>query len=94
MKQLPLTTVNLKLYGREQKVNYHTAIAKARFLKGQLVRFVWCEFEDGKGKKRPRLLLSTNTQLTGLEVIQAYEKRWCIEPMFNQLKNAWGMKQA
>jgi len=94
IKRLPLITENLRLYGREQKLNYRTAVAKARFLNGQLVRFVWCEFEDDKGKKRPRLLLSTDTQLTGLEIIQAYEKRWCIEPMFNQLKNAWGMKQA
>jgi len=94
IKRLPLNTKTLRLYGREQKVNYRTAIAKARFLNGQLVRFVWCEFEDDKGKKRPRLLLSTDTELTGLQVILAYEKRWCIEPMFNQLKNAWGMKQA
>jgi len=94
IKRLPLNKEQLQLYGREQKVNYRTAIAKARFLDGQLVRFVWCEFEDDKGKKRPRLLLSTNIELSGLEVILAYEKRWCIEPMFNQLKNAWGMKQA
>ncbi len=94
IKKLPLNKEQLKLYRREQKVNYRTAVAKARFLGGQLVRFVGCEFEDDKGKKRPRLLLSTDTELSGLEVILAYEKRWCIEPMFNQLKNAWGMKQA
>jgi len=68
-------------------------VAKARFLKGQYVRFVWCEFEDSKGKRRPCLLLSTDTQLSGLDIFIAYEKRWSIEPMFNQLKNAWGMKQ-
>ena len=94
IKRLPWNKEQLKLYGRDQKVNYRTAVAKARFLDGQLVRFVWCEFEDDKGKKRPRLLLSTDTNLSGLDVILTYEKRWCIEPMFNQLKNAWGMKQA
>jgi len=94
MKRLPKHQETLKLYGREQQVNYRTAVAKARFLDGQLVRFVWCEFEDSKGKKRPRLLLSTDTELTGLEIIKAYEKRWAIEPMFNQMKNAWGMKEA
>lgn len=94
IKRLHLQTTTLMLYGREQQVNYRTAVAKAKFLKGQLIRFVWCEFEDSKGKKKPRLLLSTDTQLTGLEIIQAYEKRWAIEPMFNQMKNAWGMKEA
>ncbi len=94
IKRLKLNTAELKLYGRNQKVNYRTAVAKARFLDGLFVRFVWCEFEDDKGKKRPRLLLSTDTELSALDIIQAYEKRWCIEPMFNQLKNAWGMKQA
>ncbi len=68
-------------------------MAKARFLNGQSVCFVWCEFEDSKGKKRPRLLLSTDMQLSGLDIIVAYEKRWSIEPLFNQLKNDWGMKQ-
>ncbi len=93
IKRLPLNKETVQLYGREQQVNYRTAVAKARFLNGQSVRFVWCEFEDSKGKKRPRLLLSTDTQLSGLDIIIAYEKRWSIEPMFNQLKNAWGMKQ-
>ncbi len=32
-------------------------------------------------------------QLSGLDIIVAYEKRWSIEPLFNQLKNDWGMKQ-
>ncbi len=43
-------------------------MAKARFLNGQSVCFVWCEFEDSKGKKRPRLLLSTDMQLSGLAI--------------------------
>lgn len=94
MMDLPVETTTQTLYGREQTLHYRTQVAQARFLKGQLIRFVWCEFEDDKGKKRPRLLLSTDTNLSGLDIILAYEKRCCIEPMFNQLKNAWGMKQA
>jgi len=94
IKRLPLQTESLTLYGREQTVNYRSSVAKARFLDGQQVRFVWCEFEDSKGKKRPRLLLSTNPHLSARDVILAYEKRWAIEPMFNQMKNAWGMKEA
>ncbi len=87
IKRLPLNKETVHLYGREQQVNYRTAEAKARFLNGQSVCFVWCEFEDSKGKKRPRLLLSTDMQLSGLDIIVAYEKRWSIEPLFNQLKN-------
>ncbi len=68
-------------------------MAKAYFLDGQFVRFVWCEFEDDKGKKRPRLLLSADTELSGLEVILAYEKRCCIEPIFNPLKNSSRLKR-
>ncbi len=93
IKRLPLNKETVHLYGREQQVNYRTAVAKARFLNGQSVCFVWCEFEDSKGKKRPRLLLSTDMQLSGLDISVAYEKHWSIEPLFNQLKNDWGMKQ-
>ncbi len=57
------------------RTNYRTAVAKARFLNGQSLYFVWCEFEDSKGKKRPRLLLSTDMQLSGLDISVAYEKR-------------------
>ena len=53
------------------RTNYRTAVAKARFLNGQSLCFVWCEFEDSKGKKRPRLLLSTDMQLSGLDIIVA-----------------------
>ncbi len=64
-------------------------MAKARFLNGQSVCFVWCEFEDSKGKKRPRLLLSTDMQLSGLDISVAYEKRWSIEPLFNLDNMPW-----
>ena len=51
--------------GRDQTVNYRTAVAKARFLNGQLVRFVWCEFEDDKGKKRPRFTVINGYETHG-----------------------------
>ncbi len=51
IKRLSLNKETVHLYGREQQVNYRTAVAKARFLNGQSVCFVWCEFEDSKGKK-------------------------------------------
>ncbi|SFJ08840.1 transposase, partial [Nitrosomonas sp. Nm34] len=39
-------------------------------------------------------LLSTDTTLTAEQIVESYSLRWSIEPMFNQLKQAWGMKEA
>ena len=87
--------VSLILYGKEQQVRYRTRLVKARFLNGQLVRAVWCELLNDEGEwSAVRLLISTNTQLSAEEVIQDYGMRWSIETMFNQLKLAWGLKEA
>jgi hypothetical protein len=43
---LKKTEVTLMLRGKSQKLRYSTRLAKARFLKGRLVRAVWCEFQD------------------------------------------------
>jgi len=92
---LKKTEVTLKLYGKEQVVRYRSKILKARFLNGRLVRVVWCEFKSESGNwKSTCLLLSTDTELTPEEVIESYGLRWSIESMFNQLKLAWGMKEA
>ena len=89
------TITTLKLYGKEQTVRLRSKLAKARFLKGQLVRVVWCELQDKNGKWKPAsLILSTDTTLTAQQVVESYSLRWPIEPMFNQLKQAWGMKDA
>jgi len=92
---LKRTVVTLKLYGKEQVVRYRSKVVKARFLDGRLVRVVWCEFKSDKGNwKSTCLLLSTDTTLTPEQVIESYGLRWSIESMFNQLKQAWGMKEA
>ena len=92
---LKKTEVTLKLYGKEQAVRYRSRVLKARFLNGRLVRVVWCEFKSDSGHwKSTCLLLSTDTDLTPEQVIESYGLRWSIEPMFNQLKLAWGMKEA
>ena len=89
------TVVTLKLYGKEQVVRYHSKRVKARFLDGRLVRAVWCEFKSDNGNwQSTRLLLSKDTSLTPEQVIASYGLRWSIESMFNQLKLAWGMKEA
>ena len=89
------TEVTLKLRGKPQKLRYRTRSAKARFLNGRLIRAVWCEFQDESGDwKSPRLLISTDETMSAEEVIEAYSVRWPIESMFNQLKLAWGLKEA
>ncbi len=85
----------LRLYGKEQYIRYRTRLVKARFIDGKQVRAVWCELLNDAGEWcAPSLLLSTNTALSAEEVIEDYGKRWCIESMFNQLKLAWGLKEA
>tara|TARA_B100000508_G_C11448572_1_gene272736 strand:+ start:306 stop:1574 length:1269 start_codon:yes stop_codon:yes gene_type:complete len=87
--------VTIRLYGKEQKIRYRTRVVKARYLEGRLVRAVWCEILNDNGQwKAPSLLLSTNSELSAEEVIQDYGMRWSIESMFNQLKLAWGLKEA
>lgn len=88
--------VTLHLQGREQTVRYRSKVLMARFLQGQLVRAVWCEYWDDKKRvwKRERLLLSTDTSLSAEEVIESYSRRWTIETLFHELKQLWGMKEA
>jgi len=93
--QLPLTETTLRLYGKAQKLRYRSQVVKVRFLNGRLVRAVWCEFQSERGNwKSPCLLLCTDLTLKPEEVIETYGLRWTIEPMFNQLKLSWGLKEA
>ncbi len=89
---LPVKRIKMLIYNKEQWVHYRYIVAKARFLKGRVVKVVFCQFEDSNGQLSiPRLILSTNTQLDSEEILKHYAKRLTIEPMFNQLKNSWGM---
>lgn len=92
---LKKTEATLRLYGKDQVLRYRSKILKARFLEGQLVRVVWCEFKSESGRwKSTCLLLSTDTSLDAEQVIASYGLRWSIESMFNQLKLSWGLKEA
>ena len=92
--KLPVTSVQLFIYGKLQWVRYRSVIAKARFLDGRLVRAVWVSFEDEKrGVTQERLILATDVHLAPHEVIEIYAKRWTIEPMFHQVKNNWGWNE-
>jgi len=79
----------LNIYGREVKVQYKEAISKARFLKYETVKAVWVRFDESQSM---RLMISTDTELSGEEIIKRYSKRWDIEPMFNELKNRFKFK--
>ena len=90
---LPTTELTLTLYGKEQLLRVKSVVAMARFLKGVLVRAVWCEFfdEDNKGWSRPRLVLATESELDADVIIRIYARRWGIEPLFHNLKRWWGI---
>lgn len=51
------------------------------------------QFEDEQGRLSGTGLLSTLTELSADTILQYYEKRWCCEPMFNQLKHAGGLQE-
>ena len=92
---LPEYRAKLWLYGQRRWVRYRSVQAKARFLKGRLVRAVWVRFEDEQGQLTPpRLLLATEAELRPRVIILAYARRWAVESMFCQCKHAWGWAQA
>ena len=93
IQNLPVTEVKLTLYGKEQLVRLRTVVAMARFLKGTLVRAVWCEFYDADKRhwSKVRLLLATETDLCAEEILHLYARRWGIEPLFHNLKRWWGV---
>ena len=94
--RLTATETILPLYGKKQRLRYRHKILLARFIEGTKVSAIWCEFYNEKTGSwtKPRLLLSTNTDLSAEDVIKTYAKRWSIESAFHELKNAWGIKEA
>jgi hypothetical protein len=92
LNTLPMTEMELTLYGKSQRVRLRSVIAVARFLKGLPVRVVWCEMQQDDGTwSRPRLLLATEINLSAQAVVEIYAERWGIEPLFHNLKRWWGM---
>jgi Transposase DDE domain len=89
--ELKTHSKRMTLYGKKQQVQYRSCICLARFLKGRKVRAVWMLLEDAS---KWRLLLSTNPKLSALEVMEAYNLRWKVEPTINDFKNRFGLLQA
>jgi hypothetical protein len=79
----------LQIYARVVNVKYKEAICKARFLNYEIVKAVWVRFDDAESM---RLLISTDTTLSGEEIIRRYALRWDIESIFNELKNRFKFK--
>jgi hypothetical protein len=92
LELLPVTQIELSLYGKVQPVRVRTAIAVARFLRGVPVRAVWCQMlQSDSTWARPRLILATETDLAAQAVVEIYAQRWGIEPLFHNLKRWWGV---
>jgi hypothetical protein len=75
--------------GRSARLRH--AVCRPRFLKGVIVRAVWCELAKGSGWAKVRLLLSTDPTLSAPAIVEAYSKRWSIEPLFRDLKMVDGL---
>ena len=81
--------VTLHLYSQDMTIRYSAFIAKARFLKGMIVKIVYIQFPDAK---KLRVLISTDINMSAVEIIQAYEKRWNVESFFYDYKHMLGLK--
>jgi hypothetical protein len=64
---------------------------RARFLGGLEVRAVWISLRVKGRWTKNRLLLSPT--MPPEAIIRLYADRWTIEPMFNSLKHAEGVKE-
>jgi DDE superfamily endonuclease len=67
-------------------------VCRPRFLRGVIVRAVWCELQrSGGGWAKQHLLLSTDPTLSAVKIVEAYANRWTVEPLFAALKLTDGM---
>src|SRR6185295_5068433 len=88
---LPATVHTIAGYGGRSARLRH-AVCRPRFLKGVIVRAVWCELQKGSGGwAKARLLLSTDPTLSAPAIVEAYSRRWTIEPLFRDLKTVDGL---
>jgi hypothetical protein len=85
----------LQAYGKKRLFQFYSCKAKVRFLKGHLCKIVWCRFQQDSGKwTKWHLLICTMPQVQATEIIRLYALRWWTEPMFNELKNLFGLQEA
>lgn len=85
----------LQAYGKVRTFQFYSAIVKVRFLKGTLCKIVWSRFLNDHGCwTKWHLLICTDKTLAAEDVITTYALRWWTEPMFNELKNIFGLINA
>jgi hypothetical protein len=88
---LPASTHRIAGYGGRSARLRHL-VCRPRFLKGVIVRAVWCELEKSSGGwAKARLLLSTDPALSAPAIVEDYSKRWSVEPLFRDLKVVDGL---
>jgi hypothetical protein len=88
--ELPVSIHRIAGYGG-RPARLRQIVCRPRFLRGVIVRAVWCELEKRDGWATQRLLLSTDPALSAPAIVEAYSKRWSAEPLFNALKLVDGM---
>ena len=88
---LPAATHRIAGYdGRAARLRH--VLCRPRFLRGGVVRAVWCELAKPQGGwAKQRLLLCTDPDLSASAVVEAYANRWTVEPLFAALKLTDGM---
>lgn len=91
VEKLPVKTKILNVYGSCKDVKYRSIKCLARFLNGREVIAVWCQLPSQKSWS---LILSTDLTLTPERIIKLYARRWRTEPMFNEIKHAFGVAHA
>jgi hypothetical protein len=94
-QQYSLQQKTLKAYGKDRLFQFYEAIAQVRFLKGHVCKIVWSRFLDDRGRFTTwHLLIATDKNLSAQHIIYTYALRWWTEPMFNELKNIFGLINA
>jgi hypothetical protein len=89
--RLPTSCHRIAGYGGRMARLRHV-LCRPRFLRGAVAQAVWCALEKrGGGWAKQRLLLSTDTALSASAIVEAYSKRWAVEPLFAALKLTDGM---
>ncbi len=88
---LPASCHRIAGYGG-RTARLRNVLCRPRFLKGVIVRAVWCELEKrGGGWAKERLLLSTDPTLAAVAIVEAYSNRWPVEPLIHTLKVTDGL---
>src|SRR5687767_2221229 len=89
--RLPASFHRIAGYGGRM-ARLRDVLCRPRFLRGITARAVWCELEKrGGGWAKQRLLLSTDPAMSAVAIVEAYSKRWAVEPLFAALKLGDGL---